>query len=131
MADRTRRPFALVGDGAFQMTGTELATMVDAGLRPIILLLNNNSYGMLEALDAPRTYYDRRPWDYLAFARALGFAAERAATAPELHAALARAEASEGPYLIEATIAKDDLSPFLSRIRSHLAEIRRATVMLS
>ena len=131
MADPSRRPFALVGDGAFQMTGTELATMVDQKLRPIVLLLNNNSYGMLEALDAPRTYYDRRPWDYLAFARALGFAAERATTRPDLHAALARAEASEDPYLIEATIAKDDLSPFLSRIRAHLAEVRRGTVMLS
>ncbi len=97
VADRTRRPFALVGDGAFQMTGTELATMVDQKLRPIVLLLNNNSYGMLEALDAPRPYYDRRPWDYLAFARALGFTAERASTALELEAALARAEASEGP----------------------------------
>ncbi len=131
MADPDRRPFALVGDGAFQMTGTELATMVDQGLRPIVLLLNNNSYGMLEALDAPRAYYDRRPWDYLAFARALGFAAERAATAPDLRAALDRAEASAVPYLIEATVAKDDLSPFLSRIRSHLAEVRRGTVMLS
>ncbi len=131
MADPGRRPFALVGDGAFQMTGTELATMVDQGLRPIVLLLNNNSYGMLEALDRHRTYYDRRPWDYLGFARSLGFAAERASTAADLRAALGRAEASEGPYLIEATVSKDDLSPFLSRIRSHLAEVRRATVMLS
>jgi indolepyruvate decarboxylase len=130
MADPTRRPFALVGDGAFQMTGTELATMVDQGLRPIVLLLNNNSYGMLEALDAPRTYYHRRPWDYLGFARALGFDAERATTAGELHAALTRAEAAEVPYLIEATIARDDLSPFLSRIKAHLAEVKRAAVVL-
>ena len=130
MADRTRRPFALVGDGAFQMTGTELATMVDQKLRPIVLLLNNNSYGMLEALDAPRPYYDRRPWDYLAFARALGFTAERASTGLEFRAALDRAEASEAPYLIEATVAKDDLSPFLSRIKAHLAEVKRSAVVL-
>ena len=129
MADPTRRPFALVGDGAFQMTGTELATMVDQKLRPIVLLLNNSSYGMLEALDAPRAYYDRRPWDYLAFARALGFTAERAATAEEFRASLARAEAAEGAYLIEATVAKDDLSPFLSRIKAHLAAIKRAAVV--
>jgi TPP-dependent 2-oxoacid decarboxylase len=130
VADRTRRPFALVGDGAFQMTGTELATMVDQKLQPIVLLLNNNSYGMLEALDAPRSYYDRRPWDYLAFARALGFTAERASTAAEFQAAMARAESSEAPYLIEATVAKDDLSPFLSRIKTHLAEVKRAAVVL-
>jgi indolepyruvate decarboxylase len=130
VADRTRRPFALVGDGAFQMTGTELATMVDAGLRPIVLLLNNNSYGMLEALDAPRSYYHRRPWDYLGFARSLGFTAEVAGTASELQDALGRAEAAEGPYLIEATVARDDLSPFLSRIKAHLAEVKRAAVVL-
>ena len=130
IADPTRRPFALVGDGAFQMTGTELATMVDQGLRPIVLLLNNSSYGMLEALDASRPYYDRRPWDYLAFARALGFTAERASTAPDFRAALGRAEAAGVPYLIEATVDKDDLSPFLSRIKAHLAEVKRAAVVL-
>lgn len=130
VADRSRRPFALVGDGAFQMTGTELATMVDQGLRPIVLLLNNHSYGMLEALDAPRDYYDRRPWDYLGFARALGFEAERASTADEFRDALARAEASLSPCLIEATVAKNDLSPFLTRIKAHLAEARRAAVAL-
>ena len=130
VADRTRRPFALVGDGAFQMTGTELATMVDQGLRPIVLLLNNSSYGMLEALDAHRDYYDRRPWDYLAFARSLGFTAERASTAPDFRAALGRAEAAEVPYLIEATVAKDDLSPILARIKAHLAEVKRAAVVL-
>ena len=130
VADRTRRPFALVGDGAFQMTGTELATMVDQKLRPIVLLLNNSSYGMLEAVDAPRSYFDRRPWDYLAFARALGFTAERASTAPEFQSALVRAESSELPYLIEATVAKNDLSPFLSRIKAHLTEVKRAAVVL-
>jgi TPP-dependent 2-oxoacid decarboxylase len=130
VADPSRRPFALVGDGAFQMTGTELATMVDQGLQPIVLLLNNNSYGMLEALDSPRSYYHRRPWDYLGFAKALGFTAENASTAAQLQASLARAEASTAPYLIEATVAGDDLSPFLSRIKAHLAEVKRAAVVL-
>ncbi len=72
IADRARRPLAIVGDGAFQMTGTELATMVDHGLRPIVLLLNNLGYGMLEAIDRPCGYYARRAWDYPAMARALG-----------------------------------------------------------
>jgi indolepyruvate decarboxylase len=130
MADPTRRPFAMVGDGAFQMTGTELSTMVDQRLRPIVLPLNNGSYGMLEAVDAPRSYFDRRSWDYLGLARALGFAAERASTAPEFRAALARAEAADGPYLIEATVAKGDLSPFLTRIKAHLAEVRRGAVVM-
>jgi TPP-dependent 2-oxoacid decarboxylase len=64
IADPTRRPLAIVGDGAFQMTGTELATLVDQRLGPIILLLNNGGYGMLEAIDGRRSYYERRNWDF-------------------------------------------------------------------
>ena len=72
IADPSRRPLAIVGDGAFQMTGTELATLVDQKLRPIILLLNNGGYGMLEAIDGPRSYYERRNWDFPALAASLG-----------------------------------------------------------
>jgi indolepyruvate decarboxylase len=120
IAEPSRRPLAIVGDGAFQMTGTELATLVDQELSPIILLLNNGGYGMLEAIDGPRRYYDRRNWDYPSLARALGAEAERVATAGDLSAALQRAEAAPGAYLIEALTAKDDLSPVMARIRNHI-----------
>jgi indolepyruvate decarboxylase len=120
IAEPTRRPLVIVGDGAFQMTGTELSTLVDQGLRPIVLLLNNGGYGMLEAIDGPRPYYVRRNWDYPAFARALGAEAERVTTAAGLGEALQRAEAAPGAYLIEALTARDDLSPVMARIRNHL-----------
>jgi indolepyruvate decarboxylase len=120
IAEPSRRPLAIVGDGAFQMTGTELATLVDQQLRPIILLLNNGGYGMLEAIDGRRSYYERRNWDYPSLARALGAEAERVSTAADLGAALRRAEAAPGAYLIEALTAKDDLSPVMTRIRDHI-----------
>jgi indolepyruvate decarboxylase len=120
LAEPARRPLAIVGDGAFQMTGVELATHVDQGLRPIVLLLNNGGYGMLEAVDRPRGYYQRRDWDYPALARSLGAAAERVEGAAELRAALQRAEAAPGAYLIEALTARDDLSPVMGRIRTHV-----------
>lgn len=118
IVEPARRPFAIVGDGAFQMTGTELATMIEQGLAPIALLLNNSSYGMLEAIDRPRNYYTRRSWDYAAMARALGASAERVTTPAELEAAMARAEANPGTFLIEAVTARDDLSPVIARIRA-------------
>jgi indolepyruvate decarboxylase len=120
IAEPARRPFVIVGDGAFQMTGTELATHVDQGLRPIVLLLNNGGYGMLEAIDRPRRYYDRRNWDYPALARSLGAEAERVTSAAELRAALRRADDAPGAYLIEVFTARDDLSPVMARIRSHV-----------
>jgi indolepyruvate decarboxylase len=128
LADPSRRPFVLVGDGAFQMTGTELATMVDQGMAPIVLLLNNSSYGMLEALDGSHWYYDRKPWDYAAFARALGCPAERVETPRAFRDALAKAVEGTGPYLIEARISKDDLSPFMSRIKQHVRAVKAAAL---
>lgn len=120
LADGGRRPFVLVGDGAFQMTGVELATLVDAKLNPIVLLLNNSSYMMLEALDEPHSYYQRRPWDYVAIAKAVGAPGERAATGAAFAAALSKAVASKGPYFIEAIIDASDRSPVMTRLREHL-----------
>lgn len=122
IADPRRRPLVLVGDGAFQMTGTELATLLNQGLSPIILLLNNSCYMMLEALDAPHDYYDLKSWNYVKFAESLGCRAERATTHGMLRAAFARAEAATGPYLIEAVIDKKDLSPVMQRIQAHVQE---------
>jgi indolepyruvate decarboxylase len=101
------------------MTGTELSTMIEQGLAPIVLLLNNG-YGMLEAIDRPRNYYARRSWDYAAMARALGALAVRVTTPAELEAAMASAEANPGAFLIEAVTGRDDLSPVMARIRAHL-----------
>ncbi|HEY7117358.1 MAG TPA: thiamine pyrophosphate-binding protein, partial [Tepidisphaeraceae bacterium] len=47
MANPQLRPFVLVGDGAFQMTGTEVSTAVRLGINPIILILNNEGYGTM------------------------------------------------------------------------------------
>ncbi len=120
LAEPGRRPLIIVGDGAFQMTGTELATHVDLGLRPIVILLNNGGYGMLEAIDRPRQYFDRRNWDYPGLARSLGAEAESVTGPAELAGALERAEAAAGAYLIEVFTARDDLSPVMARIRSHV-----------
>ena len=125
MAYRTRRPFALVGDGAFQMTGLELATMVDQGLLgPIVLLFNNGGYGMLEAIDGPCAYFERRNWDFPGLARALGASAERVTTAAELSRVLHHAQSCAGAYLIEAVTARDDLSPVMVRIRAQAKQAR-------
>src|SRR5262249_56566061 len=81
IAEPGRRPLVIVGDGAFQMTGTELATHVDHGLRTIVLLLNNGGYGMLEAIDRPPLYFERPDWDYPRLARSLAAVPETAFSA--------------------------------------------------
>src|SRR5213596_502830 len=50
MGNPSLRPIVLVGDGAFQMTGTELSTAVRLGLNPIVLILNNDGYGTMRKI---------------------------------------------------------------------------------
>jgi indolepyruvate decarboxylase len=120
VADPARRPFVIVGDGAFQMTGSELATLARLGIDAIVLVLNNGNYKMLEVMDQPREYYHLEPWDYVAVARAQGAAGERATTAAELRAALARAQAARGPYLIEAVLDPHDHAPIMRQLQATL-----------
>ncbi|MBI5314852.1 MAG: alpha-keto acid decarboxylase family protein [Nitrospirae bacterium] len=62
-ADPTLRPIVLVGDGAFQMTGTELSTAVRYGQTPIVIVLNNRGYSTeREILEGP--FNDVHEWHY-------------------------------------------------------------------
>lgn len=62
-ADPSLRPIVLVGDGAFQMTGSELATAVRYGQTPIIIVLNNRGYSTeREIVDGP--FNDLHEWRY-------------------------------------------------------------------
>jgi indolepyruvate decarboxylase len=63
MARPGQRPIVLVGDGAFQMTGTELSTIQRFGLDPIVVLLNNHGYTTERTiLEGP--YNELADWHY-------------------------------------------------------------------
>jgi indolepyruvate decarboxylase len=113
------RPIVLVGDGAFQMTGNELSTLVANKLNPIVIVMNNGYYKMLSALDTHRDYYNLNNWDYVKFAEALGCPGERVTTEIEFSIALDHALLSTKPYLIEVTLHRDDHAPMMQRIRDY------------
>jgi TPP-dependent 2-oxoacid decarboxylase len=63
LANPKLRPIVIVGDGAFQMTGMEVSTIVRFDLNPIIIVLNNKGYGTERPmLDGP--FNDILPWNY-------------------------------------------------------------------
>jgi indolepyruvate decarboxylase len=63
LAAPDRRPVILIGDGAFQMTGQEISTMIRQGLNPIIFIINNDGYQVERAIhDGP--YNDLQPWNF-------------------------------------------------------------------
>jgi indolepyruvate decarboxylase len=114
------RPIVMVGDGAFQMTGNELSTLVAHNLNPIIFVFNNGYYKMLSALDKHRDYYNLNNWDYVQYAEALGCAGERVQTSNELSEAIATALSRNEAYLIEMILAKDDHAPIMKRIKEYV-----------
>lgn len=121
------RPVVLVGDGAFKMDGVEIATAVENGLNPIVVLVNNGTFATLKIMAGDHSYMNVRPWDYVGLARALGADGERTDTRAGFAEALARASACAGPYLIDAVIPADDVSAALRRIGEKFgANIRKA-----
>ncbi len=67
------RPLVLVGDGAFQMTGMELSTIVQHRFNPIVIVLDNQGYGTERQLHlGDHKFNDILPWRYHKLPELLG-----------------------------------------------------------
>jgi TPP-dependent 2-oxoacid decarboxylase len=123
LANPKLRPLVLVGDGAFQMTGMELATVARYNLNPVVVLLNNRGYGTERHMqDGP--YNDLWPWQYHRLPEILGagrgFVVE---TEAELDRALVEAERwTQSFCLLEVRLGQLDRSPALDRLSARLAK---------
>jgi len=118
------RPFVLVGDGAFQMTGTELSTAVRLGLTPIVLVLNNEGYGTMRKIRDGR-FNVISQWDYGKICDLVGGGtASRAATKGELDGAIRSALGSTNLHVIDVQLPRDDISPQLANMTAEMAKLR-------
>jgi Pyruvate decarboxylase and related thiamine pyrophosphate-requiring enzymes len=124
MASPALRPYVLVGDGAFQMTGVEISTAVRLGLNPIIIVLNNGGYGTMRRI-RDGCFNTIAQWDYTKVC-GLVSAGEciTASTKGEFDAALSRAQKSNRVYLIELKIPRNDVSDQLKRIAIEVRKVR-------
>ncbi|MCB1956364.1 MAG: thiamine pyrophosphate-binding protein [Rhodocyclaceae bacterium] len=121
-----RRVACWAGDGCFLMHGQELATAVALGLKFTVVVVDNAQYGTI------RMHQERRfpgrvvgtalanP-DFVALARAYGGEGAAASTPEEFAAALLRAEAFDGIFLIHVRQSPAQLTPAL-----HVADLRRS-----
>lgn len=117
------RPLVIVGDGAFQMTGTELSTTIRYGLNPIILVLNNQGYGTMRPLvEGP--FNEIENWDYTCVPELLGAGRAFAVrTEGEFDTAMKAALADKQHFvMIEAELEKSDMSPALIRLAEKVSE---------
>jgi indolepyruvate decarboxylase len=111
-----------VGDGAFQMTGMELATAARYGLNPIVIVLNNFGYGTERPMqDGP--FNDVAHWNYHRLPEVLGagrgFLVQ---TEGDLDEALFAASRHLESYcLLEVRLDPSDRSPALHRLTERMA----------
>jgi len=108
-----RPVFALVGDGGFAMTMTELSTAVRYKLPINVVILNNEKLGFIgleqEAKGLPAFGIDLHNADFSAVAKACGADGERVEKADDIMSALERAANSDLPYVIDVQVNPEEL----------------------
>ncbi|MCC7084798.1 MAG: alpha-keto acid decarboxylase family protein [Pirellulales bacterium] len=124
MAQPSCRPIVIVGDGAFQMTGMELSTLVRHKLPTIIVLLDNGGFGTERFLHPNCNFNDVQAWAYHRLPDVLGGGkGYYVQTEGELDEALNAAWADlSGPSLLQVRIAPHDISKGLTRLAERLSK---------
>ena len=105
---------AFVGDGGFQMTAQELATAVQYGTNTKIVVMNNNSLGMVrqwqEIFYAGNYSHVDMEWtpDFIKLAEAYGATGLRARHPGELSEVLERGLSTSGVVVIEVLVEQEE-----------------------
>ena len=105
--------WSICGDGGFQMTVQELATVAQEHLPIKYVIMNNGYHGMVRQWQ--ELFYDHHykavamsgP-DYVALASAYGIHGARVQSKDDVEDALAQAAAHKGPYVVDMAIAPEE-----------------------
>ena len=119
------RVVVICGDGAFQMTGMELSTIVKHGFSPIILVMDNGGYGTERVLHAGDWKFNEiQPWKYHLLPAVLGGGkGYEVRTEGEFDQVLNEAWSDRsGLSLIHVYLSRDDASQSLRRLAERLAQ---------
>ncbi|MCK0508942.1 acetolactate synthase large subunit [Aromatoleum anaerobium] len=114
LAAPARTVICFTGDGSFKMNIQELATLAEEGLNVKIVLMNNNSLGLVYQQQS--LFYGKRVFaskyqgapDFLKIAGGFGIDGVDLDTARNPRAALAQALNAPGPCLIHASIDREE-----------------------
>ncbi len=123
-----RLVLGMIGDGGFMMSGLEIATAVQYGAAPIILVFDNGIYGtirMHQEREHPARVVgtDLKSPDFVALAKSLGAHAEAVTRTEDFMPALERAIAARRTALLALTI-----DPEIITTRTTMTAIREAAL---
>ena len=120
-----RKVMAICGDGGFMMNSQEMETAVRLGLNITVLILNDNSYGMIRWKQANMGFKDwgltyNNP-DFVKYAEAYGAMGYRVTSAEMLPGLLKKCLDTPGVHLIDCPIDYSDNDRILNREIKQLA----------
>ena len=127
MLNPTRRVLAVCGDGGFMMNSQELETAVRLKLNLVVLILQDNAYGMIRWKQAADGYPDfgmtfGNP-DFVVYANSYGIKGARVESADGLAPALEAAFAAGGVQLVAAPIDySENLRVLVDELRANAAK---------
>ncbi len=105
--------WVIAGDGGFQMTAAELSTIVQEKIKINIAIINNGYLGMVRQWQ--EFFYDRNyeatplvSPDFVKLADAHGIAGAAVSSRTEVEEVVNRARKSNGPFLINFLVEKED-----------------------
>ena len=113
-----RKVMAICGDGGFMMNSQEMETAVRLGLNLTVLILNDNSYGMIRWKQANMGFAD---WgltygnpDFVKYAESYGAQGHRVESAAHLKDLLAHCRDTPGVHLIDCPVDYSDNDQILN-----------------
>ncbi|MBL4807777.1 MAG: thiamine pyrophosphate-binding protein [Rhodobacteraceae bacterium] len=111
-----RAVVCVTGDGDFQMNMQELGCAMQAKARPVVLIVNNGTYGTIR-MHQERDYPNRTSFtnienpDFVAIGKSFGFHAERITETDQFADAFDRAMRSSTGGIIELIIDAENITP--------------------
>ncbi len=106
--------WSVAGDGGFQMTMVELATLVENKIPVKFAIMNNNSLGMVRQWqeffykkDYVATVYTHNP-DFVKLAEAFGMFGIRVTDKTQVRSAIQQAMDYDGPAIIDFVVEQED-----------------------
>ena len=123
-----RKVMAICGDGGFMMNSQEMETAVRLGLNIVVLILRDNSYGMIrwkqEVQDLPDWGLEFGNPDFVAYANSYGATGHRIETTESFTSILENCFTAGGVHLVEAPI------DYSENKRVLIDELERLTCMI-
>ena len=120
----TRRVMAVCGDGGFMMNSQEMETAVRLNLNLVVLILQDNAYGMIRWKQAVDGFDDfgmtfGNP-DFVAYAKSYGAKGTKVETADGLAPALEAAFRGGGVHVVSVPVDySENMRVLVEELRAH------------